>query len=161
MDPQEQPSVGGSQEVGGSLANHYALHAELLCWRRGSPSTSKNYTPDQEEWTQWAVDIHRKAVTKAKGTKGVAPMMACAWLGMRAYNRGWNELFEFWAGRAHDAGNPEDGSLESEAFRELGASLVLQERAAIAVNRFQAEYEEVMGYPLTASKLAKKGRLLS
>ena len=129
-------------------------HIQALCFGMGTPSYSYNYWPEEDEWQEWAVRIYRGAVQKANSTKGVGPMYVCTWLALRAGARGWSELFEVWADRAHSSGKMDIGSVNTPLFKDLMSALALEERIEVSWNRFSSGYEDSFGYPIGSSPLS-------
>jgi hypothetical protein len=139
-----------------ALMDRLYEEAAVLCFSMKIKGTSYNYWPEEDEWQSWAVDVYRRAVAKANGSRGIGPMYVCAWLSIRAGYRGWTDLFEFWAERAHAAGELTRDIMGAPVFKRLSDRLAIDERIAIAWNRFKHEYEKTMGYPLGASPLGVK-----
>ena len=131
------------------------LHVYLMCMDFTEPRTSKIHLPEPGEWNAWAVSIYRKAVVKANGKTGKGPLYVCSWLAMRAASYEWEDLFEFWGRKAHDAGEVSREMVDSRLFKEMSRNLALEERIAIGRNRFHKNYEEAFGYPVSASPLAQ------
>jgi hypothetical protein len=107
------------------------------------------------DWSRWAANKHRDSIKKAKSNKANGPHLISCWLAMRAAKRGWEDLFEVWAERAHRDEPPDRETLESDAFEKLSKELALDERMFSARARFHKEYEQAMGYPVSCSDLTR------
>jgi len=131
------------------------VQLKILCLALDEPSVSRVFWPEHGEWQQWAVGIHRGAIKKVESLRGTGPMLVSAWLAMRASLYGWEDLFRFWAERAHAAGDLKRSTVESSVSLRLGRALAIEERIAIARNRFHKSYEESFGYPIRCSPRGK------
>ena len=134
------------------------LHAALMCMDFTEPRSSVVHWPTHSEWKDWSIPIYRSAVIKASGRTGTGPLYVCSWLSMRAATYGWDDLFETWARKAHEAGEVDRQMLDTPLWKKMSRRLALDERTAIAACRFRTSYEKEFGYPVSSSPLAEAQR---
>ena len=100
---------------------------------------------EEERWRRFAARVFARSLDSSNLD---APRVVSMALAMEAGERGWTELFERWAAKAHEIGEVDRAFLDSAFFKAARKKVKKEERLCASSSRFNKECESLFGVPL-------------